>query len=112
MQVIVQAKTLPVTAALRAFVERQAQKLVKFGVKITKVRVYMENVARKTSDPRRSEVRYKVEVPGKDLVVEKKGNDLYVVVTEATTGVMRQLARLKEKHLGRKRHTTTETNQI
>jgi ribosomal subunit interface protein len=98
MQVIVQAKTLTVTGAIRAFVERQSQKLNRLGVRIGKVRVYLENVARKTSDPHRSEVRYTVEVPGKDVVVEKKGNDLYAVINAATLGVMRQLTKLKEKH--------------
>ncbi len=105
MQVIVQTKTLPVTQALRAFVERQSQKLTKLGLKINKVVVYLENVARKTSDPHRSEVRYRVEVPGKDVVVEKKGNDLYAAITEASLRVTRQLSKLKERHLRAQRQS-------
>ncbi len=104
MQVIVQAKTLVVTSALRAFAEQQAHKLDRLGIRITKVMVYLENVARKTNDPHRSEVRYKVEVPGKDVIVEKKGNNIYSVISAATTGVIRQLTKLKEKHLPTKSH--------
>lgn len=109
MQVIVQAKTLTVTGALREFIERQSHKLERMGVKITKVMVYLENVARKTNEEHRSEVRYKVEVPGKDVIVEKKGNDLYTVINAATLGVMRQLTKLKEKHLPTKRHGLSKT---
>lgn len=105
MQVIVQTKTLPVTQALRAFVERQSQKLTKLGLKINKIVVYLENVARKTSDPHRSEVRYRVEIPGKDVVVEKKGNDLYAVISDASLRVARQLGKLKERHLHAQRQS-------
>lgn len=108
MQVIVQTKTLPVTQALRAFVERQSQRLTKMGLKINKIVVYLENVARKTSDPHRSEVRYRVEIPGKDVVVEKKGNDLYAAITDASLRVARQLSKLKEKHLQRRQSLPKE----
>lgn len=103
MQVLVEGKTLPITAALRAFVEKQAQKLDHLGVKITQVRVFLENVARKTGEAHRSEVRYKVELPGKDIVVERKGPDMYAAIAEAAQRAKLQVAKLKQRHLDQRR---------
>ncbi len=103
MQVLVEGKTLPITAALRAFVEKQAQKLSHLGVKITQVRVFLENVARKTGEAHRSEVRYKVELAGKDIVVRRKGHDLYTAIVEATHRAKLQVVKLKQRHLDQRR---------
>jgi ribosomal subunit interface protein len=103
MQILVEGKKLPITAAMRAFVYNQANKLAKLGVKITQIRVFLENVARKKGEANRSEVLYKIEMPGKNLVVEKKGHDVYSAVVAATDRVKLQLARLKQKHLEKSR---------
>jgi ribosomal subunit interface protein len=103
MNVLVQGKTLPITAALRAFAQRQATKLMGLGVRITQIRVFLENVARKTGEANRAEVRYKIEVPGKDIVIEKKGHDLYSVLVSATERAKQQVLKLKQRHLEKAR---------
>lgn len=103
MNVIVQAKSMEVTKALRIFINKQAAKLGKIHSKITKVMVYVENVARRDSDPKRAEVRYKVELPGKDIVVKRRANDLYDAVVDATDSVVRHVRKLKEKNMTKKR---------
>ena len=99
MQILVEGKTLPITAALRAFVKKQATKLAGLGIRITQIRVFLENVARKTGEAHRAEVRYKVEMPGRDIVVEKKGQDLYTAIIDATRRVKVQLTKAKQRHL-------------
>lgn len=103
MQILVEGKTLPITTALRAFVQRQANKLDHLGIRITQIRVFLENVARKTGEAHRSEVRYKVELPGKDIVVERKGPDLYTAIVEATHRAKLQVTKLKQRHLDQRR---------
>jgi len=103
MQILVEGKKLPITAAMRAFVEKQAGKLSKLGLKITNIRVFLENVARKKGEANRSEVKYKVEMPGKDLIVEKKGHDIYTAVADVTERMKQQLIKFKQKHLEKTR---------
>ena len=66
MKVIVQAKSLKVTRALREFIERHSQKLDKLGQKVTSVRVYLELSTKKSSKSKNVLVKYKIEVPGQD----------------------------------------------
>lgn len=103
MQILVEGKKLPITAAMRAFVVKQASKLANLGVNITQIRVFLENVARKTGEANRSEVLYKVEMPGKNIVVEKKGHDVYSAVVDVTERVRLQLVKLKHRHIDRNR---------
>lgn len=99
MNVIVQGKELKITQGLRNFIQQQADKLNRLGQRISNVRVYIEQVARKDSDPQRAEVRYKVELPGKDVVVTSHGHDMYQVIIDATDNVVRHVRKFKEKRL-------------
>ena len=103
MQILVEAKKLTITTALRAFVQQQAQKLAGLGVRVGQVRVFLENVARKTGEANRSGVTIRVAVPGKDVVVERKDHDVYAAVVAATERVKFQLNKLKLRHLERAR---------
>ena len=53
MNVIVQSKTLEVTDALRAFCEKQAQKVNRFARRFSSVTIYIENIKRKKNDTRK-----------------------------------------------------------
>ena len=98
MEIIIQAKTLKVTRALREFINRQAEKLKKLEeAKISKVRVYLEQGTKKDSDDKKVYVKYKIAIPGKDLWVEIHGYDFYEAIVDATDAALRKLRKTKEK---------------
>ena len=99
MKVIVQAKSLKVTRALREFIERHSQKLEKLGQEITAVRVYLEQKTKKRSKSKNVLVKYKIEVPGQDLWIEVAGYDFYDAIVDAVDAATRKLRRSKEKQL-------------
>ena len=99
MKVIVQAKSLKVTRALREFIERHSQKLEKLGQEITAVRVYLEQKTKKSSKSKNVLVKYKIEVPGQDLWIEVAGYDFYDAIVDAVDAATRKLRRNKEKQL-------------
>jgi len=99
MKVIVQAKSLKVTRALREFIERHSQKLGKLGQKVTAVRVYLEQSTKKSSKSKSVLVKYKIEVPGQDLWVEIAGYDFYDAIVDAVDAATRKLRKNKEKQL-------------
>lgn len=99
MKVIVQAKSLKVTRALREFIERHSQKLEKLGQEITAVRVYLEQKTKKSSKSKNVLVKYKIEVPGQDLWIEVAGYDFYDAIVDAVDAATRKLRRSKEKQL-------------
>ena len=103
---------MEVTKALKFFIKKQASKLGKMHGKISKVRVYVENVARRDSDPNRAEVRYKVELPGKDIVVKRRATDLYEAIVDATDSVVRQVRKMKEKRITKQRRSKTIKQNI
>lgn len=103
MNIIVQGKTLEITQALRDFVEQHAQKLEKVSKKIVKVSVFLEQVNKKENDEHRALVKYKVELPGKDICVKSRAHNLYDAVSSATDNAVRQVRKLYEKKRSLKR---------
>jgi len=104
MNVTVQSKTLEVTDALRAFCEKQAQKVNRFGRRISSVNIYIENIKRKKNDPSSASVQYSVKLPGSVVVVKRTAADMYEAVVSATNGIMRQVRKCKEKRITKKRN--------
>lgn len=97
-KVIVQAKSLKVTRALREFIERQSHKLAKLrDIKVEKVTVYLEQGTKKTTATKKVAVKYKIEVPGRDLWVEINGYDFYDAIVDATAAALRKMRKSKEK---------------
>lgn len=97
-RVIVQAKSLKVTRALREFIERQSHKLAKLkDIKVEKVTVYLEQGTKKTTNTKKVAVKYKIEVPGRDLWVEISGYDFYDAIVDATAAALRKMRKAKEK---------------
>lgn len=98
MNIIVQAKSLKVTRALREFIERQAGKLKKLqGLRVSKVEVYLEQGAKKANQDKKVMVKYKIGMPGKDIWVEINGYDFYDAAVDATRVALRKLRESKEK---------------
>ncbi len=98
MNVIVQAKSLKVTRALREFIQRQSHKLSKLkDLKVTKVTVYLEQDTKKSTDSKKVSVKYSIEVPGKALWVEIDGYDFYDAIVDATNAALRKMLQNKEK---------------
>jgi ribosomal subunit interface protein len=103
MNITVQSKTLEVTDALRAFCEKQASKVNRFGRKISSINIHIENVKRKKNDPSAASVLYSVNLPGKVVVVRRKAVNMYEAVVDATNGIIRQVRKSKERRITRKR---------
>lgn len=112
MKVIVQSKTLKLTQALQAFATRQAQKILKTGTRVSQVRVYLEKVKRKNNDPHGVSVRYRAEVPGKDIFVRIKAKDMYNAIVKATEGASRKIRKTKEKKRTQSRKTLNQRHLL
>lgn len=107
MTVIVESKKMKVTQAIRIFAQEQAEKLKKLEKGVSQVRIYLENVAKKKSDSYSNIVTYHIEIPGKNIVVKKHAQDMYVAIVEATQGAVRKLRKVSEKRVTKKRHRPT-----
>jgi len=104
MNIIVQAKSLKVTRALREFIQRQGNKLNKLkDLKISKVTVYLEQDTKKPSDSKKVSVKYNIEIPGKDLWIEISGYDFYDAIVDATYAALRKMRQAKEKKINHRR---------
>jgi ribosomal subunit interface protein len=102
MNVDVQSKNLEVTSALRDFIRRQVSKLSHHSYPIEKVTAFVEKVKRKKNDMYASLVKLRVELPGRDVVVEHTGADVYETVADVTARTSRALLKRKEKHTSRR----------
>lgn len=103
MQVIVEAKNMNVTQALRNFIEEHAQKIEKVAHKITAVRVFLETIPKKNNDPQANQVTFLVEVPGKDVTVRKRAVDMYTAVVGAAHSSVRRVRKEMEKRQDKSR---------
>lgn len=100
VETLIQAKNMKPTQALRAFVQEQTSKLRRLGVPINRVRVFLENIARKGGDPHRASVQMEAVIPRKGVItVKSKTHDLYQGVVEATRSLMRHVRKEKEKRV-------------
>lgn len=97
MTVLVEAKNMEVTEALRQHVFQQAQRLTRLGKKIVSVRVFLETIPKKSNDPHANRVTFKVQVPGKDVVVIKQAVDMYEAIVEAAHSAFRQVRKFAER---------------
>lgn len=101
MNVIVQSKTLVVTEAIRSFVRRQVLRLNHRDAKISKVTVFLENVAKKKNDLRSASAKILVDLPGKNIMVQEHAKDIYFAVTQAARAATHQVSKVKERRLGK-----------
>ncbi len=100
MNVLVHAKNMKTTKALREFANEQLQKVKRLGLPIQKIQVFIENVARKDSDPHRATVQVTADIQRRGrITVESKTHDMYKAVGEAAQSLMRHLRKEKEKRI-------------
>lgn len=104
MTVLVEAKNLKVTDALRSHVNKQAAKLEKLGKGIVKVCVFLETVAKKSNDPHANKATFTVSIPGREVVVRKQAVDMYEAIVQAARGTMRQVRKTAERRITKHRH--------
>lgn len=103
MQVIVQSKSVPVTTAMREYIQQQLQRLFKRSDRITSVTVFLESVKGKKNDDKAMKVKISIDIPKAPIFVEREGSDLYQVVVDASRRAARYLRKAKEKHLHSRR---------
>jgi ribosomal subunit interface protein len=104
MKLLIQAKDMSLTQAIRKFTANKSKKLLKkFGKKVIGIRVYLENIARKKNDPQSAQAKVQVEIPGDDVVVESKSNDAYQAITKAINLAVRSLKKIKGKQMSKRR---------
>ena len=100
MDIIVQAKNKEASQALRSFIKTQLMKIEKLGVPVRQVRVFLENISGKDSDPHRASVVVDVDIAGKKKVsVRSRAHDLYQAVMEVSQDTIRQVRKQKEKKI-------------
>ncbi len=108
--VIVQAKSLKVTRALREFIQRQSHKLEKLkDLKVSKITVYLEQDTKRSTNDKKVSVKYKIELPGTDLWIEIAGYDFYDAIVDATNAALRKMRQNKEKKTN---HRHLDKNQM
>ena len=99
MNVIVQSKTLVVTAAIRSFVRRQVMRLNRRGAKIAQVTVFLENVTKKKNDVKAASAKILIDLPGKNILVQEKAKNLYVAISQAARAATQQVNRVKKRRI-------------
>jgi ribosomal subunit interface protein len=98
MNILVNAKNMKTTKALRSFIREQFDKVKRIGLPVQRIQVFLDNVARKDNDPHRSSVQVTADIPRRGRVtVQSKTHDIYKAVGEATQSLMRHLRKEKEK---------------
>jgi len=98
MKILVQAKEMKVTKALKEFVDQKVKRtIVKHGKQVLGVRVYLETIMRKKSDPKASQAKVEIEIPGENIVVEGKSFDPYQAISGALNAGARRLRKNQEK---------------
>lgn len=104
MKITVQAKEMKVTGAIQNFVnEKVIRTMGKFGKRVLGVRVYLENITRKKSDPDTAQAKVEIELPGNNIVVQEKSFDPYQAITKAIKTGARKLRKEKEKKQNKKK---------
>ncbi len=105
MKISVQAKEMRVTKAIHEFVnDKVVRTMGKFGKRVLGVRVYLENITRKKSDPDAAQAKVEIDLPGNNIVVQEKSFDPYQAITKAIKTGARKLRKEKEKGNKKKRN--------
>lgn len=91
MQVLVRAKDFPVTAGIQAFTEREAAKLQRFANKVIRIETFVEKTRAQTK------ATIKAVMPGKDIVVARSANDLYLAIQDAFDRTIRAVRKNNER---------------
>lgn len=97
MQVLVSSKNFSVTKALRAYTKEQAEKVLRMSEHVIKIRVFLESIEKLNNDPKANRAKVVVEIPGNDILVEKRAIDMYEAVLKAFEVAQRHVRKHHEK---------------
>lgn len=104
MKLLINAKKLKVTKAMRDCIDDQLSKLHKLHKSIIEVQVTLESIVKKTNDPLANAATFIIAIPGKTVVVRERAADMSMAITRAAEASVRQLRKTYEKRLTLKRH--------
>ena len=100
MNITVQSQDIKITKSLRQFILKQTQKFNKLGQKISKININLEKLAKKDKEPAANKVKYQISIPGKPVLVIKRGAaDMYAAIVDTTQAALRQVRKTKERRL-------------
>lgn len=90
---------MKVTQSIQALVQKSLAKLLARGYRISQIKVFIENVARKKNDGKACMAKIEISVPGQVLVVVGYAKNIYQAVLEASHSAVRAVRKAKEKRL-------------
>lgn len=99
MNVIVQSKSMKVTQSIQTLVQKSLVKLLARGYRISQIKVFIENVARKKNDGKACMAKIEVRLPRQVLVVVGYAKTIYQAVLQASRSAIRAVRKAKERRL-------------
>lgn len=99
MNVIVQSKSVKVTQAIQELVHKSLSKLLARGYRISQIKVFLENVARKKNDGKACMAKIEISLPGQVLMVVGYAKTIYQAVVEASRSAVRAVRKAREKQI-------------
>ena len=95
LQVDIQTNGFELTPALEDLVEKTSRKIAQVDDRITLLTASL--AIQKRKDDNGCSVTYKVDRPGKNILVKETGDDLYQVLSQIAQAVVREVRKEKEK---------------
>lgn len=99
-------RDVPTSPALETLIRNRAEKLKRFYDRICSCRVVIEMPQKNQHQGKLYNIRIDMMVPGKELVANKRNEDIYIAIRDAFNAMGRQL----EEH-SRKRHGRVKTHE-
>ena len=103
MRVLVQSSSIDITEALRRFIDEQVQRICRKSHQISKICVFLDVIGRKKNDPKSSQAKFLIMVPGKDIVVKRTATNLYDAIVDVSRRAARQLGKAQKTRLQKAR---------
>ena len=107
MNVIVQSKSMKVSHSIQMLVQKSLAKLLARGHRISQIKVFIENVARKKNDGKACMAKIEVSLPGQIVMVVGYAKTIYQAVLQASRNALRAVRKAKERRLGVRQATPT-----
>jgi len=111
MRVVVQSSSVPVTQALRSFAEQQVNRLVRKSQRIYQINFGIRKILGKKNDMTAAEVTCRVSLPGKQVVITRRGSDVYEALVDSSRRAARKLRKLREKRSQKYRKFVTKRTE-
>jgi len=99
MNVIVQSKSVKVTQGITLFAQKCLAKLLVRGYRISQIKVFIENIARKKNDGKSAIAKIEISLPGKVILVVGYAKTIYQAILTASRDAMRAVNKFREKRI-------------